>query len=588
MNDFLDWCATAPLIGLDTESNGEPIRDSRGYAQGVSLSILGHTGDPLYHYLPFRHRSGRNLEPKYLEKLKDVLYYRAQNGLPFSAHNALSDIASLRTLGIDLASSFYYCTLLMSHLVDEILPYTKSLEECIKRYTNLEGKKDDEAFTVFVKRFGWAEIPSEFMYEYASWDAELHRALKVALQKRIDAEKLEDYWREYKQPTLQVVDKMMSRGVSIDVDLCNTMAAVGDSVMDEIRDTIQLNPGSNKDLKTLLIDELHLPVVKWTDGGKSGVKKPSFDKYAMEEYDVILERQESPLAQLVFEYRGWQKSVSSNYRPYVSLLSPDGRLRPNYKLHGTKTLRWSCELPNLQQIPRISSKPWNGKMKQCFIARPGYVLIEADFSQLEFRLAAGYGRDPMLLEIFADPNRDVFTEIAAEMNSPRQDVKLQIYSTGYGAGPDKVAMILGISRDEAYRRIKMYDMLYPGIRSMSNLAMQTAKNKAKGQKVKIWSGRYRHFNHPYEAEHKAFNSAIQGGAADFVENRMQALYREIDSEDCRMLLQIHDSVLFEVREDLVVDYSVAIKETMEYIPAALLEVIDPAIKFKVDVHEWGH
>jgi DNA polymerase I-like protein with 3'-5' exonuclease and polymerase domains len=578
LHDFIDWCATAPLIGLDTESNGEPIRDGRGYAQGLSLSILGPTGQPIYHYLPFRHRFGANLEPGYLAHVKDMLDYRTKNSLPFSSHNSLYDIPSMFTLGIDLSDSFHYDTLQMCQLIDEITPFKKSLENCIKHYTKLEGKKDDEFFTNYVKAQGWGNVPSWMMYEYGAWDAELHRALKVALEPKWNAENLETYWRERKIKTIPVANKMMNRGVKINVPLCEKMTAIGTATMGDLQDHLGFNPASTTDLHKVLIDELKLPVVKWTDGGKSGVKKPSFDKYAMEIYEQILERQDDHRSQLILEYRGWQKSVSSNYKAYLTLLSPDGRLRPGYKLHSTKTLRWACENPNLQQIPRVSTKPWNGAMKQCFIAKPGYLLLEADYSQLEFRIAAAYGMDQELLDIFADDTRDVFSEISAATGSPRHDTKLQIYSTGYGAGPGKVALILGISEQEALRRIQMYNRLYPGIRAVSQTAMNTAKIR---KKIKIWSGRYRHFNHWAEKPHKAFNAACQGGGADVVEDAMHRLYRDVDSEDCRMLLQVHDSVVFEVREDLYKEYSVAIKEIMEDVP------MFPQVRFKVDCHLWG-
>lgn len=137
-----------------------------------------------------------------------------------------------------------------------------------------------------------------------------------------------------------------------------------------------------------MIDELKLPVVKRSP--KTGA--PSFDKEAMTIYDEMLEHRDNPTANLIKQYRGWQKSVTSNYLPYVELLSLDGRLRPNYKLHGTKTGRMSCEKPNLQQIPRVSNKPWNGKMKAAFIPEDDFELWEFDYSQLELRLGTAYAK----------------------------------------------------------------------------------------------------------------------------------------------------------------------------------------------------
>jgi DNA polymerase I-like protein with 3'-5' exonuclease and polymerase domains len=112
----------------------------------------------------------------------------------------------------------------------------------------------------------------------------------------------------------------------------------------------------------------------------------------MEQYDEILSHSDDKRAQLVLEFRGWQKAVSSLYKPATELVSIDGRIRPNFKAHGTKTGRLSCESPNLQQIPRSGTKPWNGDAKQTFIPELGFKLVEFDYSQLEFRLAAAYGQ----------------------------------------------------------------------------------------------------------------------------------------------------------------------------------------------------
>src|ERR1044072_8146058 len=105
--------------------------------------------------------------------------------------------------------------------------------------------------------------------------------------------------------------------------------------------------------------------------------------------------------------------------------------------HGTKTGRLSCRDPNLQQIPRITEKPWNKRVKAGFLARPGYRLWEADYSQLEMRLQAAYSKEPLLVEVLNDETRDLFDEMAKELGSPRYDVKQLNYATGYGAKPAK-------------------------------------------------------------------------------------------------------------------------------------------------------
>ena len=350
---------------------------------------------------------------------------------------------------------------------------------------------------------------------------------------------------QHKQDFMRVVIEMERLGIGVDVDLCNRMAEKGLDQMERIKKALNADPGKRGDLEGLLLDELGLPVVKKTPAGK-----PSFDKFAMEEYEEILSQRNDKTAQLILAFRGWQKSVSSNYKPYVELLSPDGRLRPNYKLHGTRTGRMSCEKPNLQQIPKEGTKPWNGKMKECFTPAPGYKLVEFDYSQLELRLATAYTKDQSLMTVFAE-GRDIFTEMSKDLGMTRQETKGLVYSIQYGAGVRRISNIFDVSNGEARRIISNFYSTYPGFRTMSNACEQIVLSKGS---LRLISGRRRHFQYPRDEARKSFNSLIQGGAADLVERAMVRLHKRVVNDECRMLLQVHDSVIFEIREDKVFEY----------------------------------
>jgi DNA polymerase-1 len=353
------------------------------------------------------------------------------------------------------------------------------------------------------------------------------------------------------------------------------MADRGRREMERIFYTLNTrNPGSTKDLEYLLIDQLGLPVVKTTPAGK-----PSFNKYAMEIYDLMLERSDNPLAKQVFAYRGWQKSCSSNYEPYVRLLSPDARLRGHYLMHRTSTGRLSCQKPNLQQIPRAGDKPWNGKMKKCFIPKPGYVLLEGDYKQLEFRLSASFAKEPLLLAAFHDHTRDVFDEMSELLGMPRYDCKTLEYSLSYGAGLRRIMAAFGVSEARAKEIRDNHDRTYPNLKRASTYASNyVIANK----KIPIWSGRYRHFLSPKTEAHKAYNSLCQGGAADVVERTMlRAASQGYNTSDCRMLLQVHDSIVWEVREDLVPELRPQLKAVMEDVKPSF------GVPFDVDLHEWS-
>jgi DNA polymerase-1 len=297
----------------------------------------------------------------------------------------------------------------------------------------------------------------------------------------------------------------------------------------------------------------------------------------MEEYEALLATMDDDRASLILEYRGYQKTVSSNYKPYRDLLSPDGRLRPNYKMHGTVTGRLSCEKPNLQQIPRVSDKPWNGSLKQAFIAEPGFTLWEADYSQLELRLAAAYAREEELLEVF-NTGRDIFTEMAAKAGMARHDVKTRTYTIQYGGGARRLSQVFGVTLEEGMAIRDQFFADYPGFRRMS----QNASSKCRTQGfLRYWSNRRRHFRDPQNEAHKAFNSVIQGGAAEIVKHTMLRTAKVANDNDCRMLLQVHDSIVFEIRNRAEDHYCPLIQETMEQV------VPDFGVKFAVDIHKWG-
>jgi len=553
----------ADVIAIDTETNGEDVRDGRGYAYGVSLAYRGSQGVVSY-YLPFRHTNpGRvgNYEYGYfMPVLQDILSSR-----PCVFHGAKFDLVSLSTLGLDVGRTNFFCTMKGAHLVNEsdfmLQAKQFSLDECSRHFLGRSGKKKSDLFDRFMKVTGWAGMPPEAHGEYAAYDTfstlELFEALRLLMQ----AESLGDIWT-HKQQFIRLLVDMEKNGVRVDTDFCDAMAEEGLIRQTEIREKWErrysrtLNPMSPKDLHFLLIETMRLPVKYHRK-----TKNPTFNKDAMEQYEQILRLVDSPLANEILEYRGWNKAVSSNYQAYIKYLSPDGRLRPNFNYTGPVTGRLSCYKPNLQQIPRSGEKSWNGEMKKCFIPEDGYELVECDYSQLEFRLTAATARVQGLLDAFADPSRDVFREMAAKLGWDRQKCKLHTYATLYGAGREQISFVHGVSLARAGELIDDFYGLYPNIRKASRLAQREVERTGK---IELWSGRYRHFQNPRRESHKSFNSYIQGGAADIVERQMVRCAEAglNDGTRCRMLLQVHDSVWFEVRKEDTKDAKITIMDIM--------------------------
>lgn len=564
-------------ITIDTETNGQDLRDGRGYLYGLSIAgnIPGvgrkSTYIPIAHPADLEGYTG-NIDRVDFERLKTAIE-NYKGWIVF--HNAKFDLESLLSIGINYKGKFI-CTMIATHMINENLPYSRGLEACVNYFLKKPGKKESPMFKGFLRLYGWAGMLSYIIFEYGAGDAEITDELWEHLKPKFEEEIPAAVW-EHKQKFHNVIRTMERRGVRVDTELCKRMTVHGENAMEDIVELLGgRNPGSPKVLKELLIDELKLPVVKRSK--KTGA--PSFDKEAMEIYEQILERRgsENPIAEYILAYRGWQKSVSSNYKPYVSLLSPDGRLRCNYRLDGTKTGRMSCANPNLQQIPRSGEKPWNGIMKKAFIPRDGYTLWEADYSQLELRLATAYADEQGLKQVFAE-GRDVFTEMSIDLQMARHDTKTLTYTIQYGGGVTRISHVFGVSPERAAEIRENFYQQYPGFRAKSDVASYKAR---RNRKVRLWSGRSRHFLYPADEAHKAFNSIIQGGAADIVERTMVRLYEEVDDEEkCRMLLQVHDSVVFEVKNGEEEKYIPLIKKTMEEIPEPF------GVKFAVDVHKWG-
>ena len=557
-------------IAVDTEATGLNVASGKDKCIGVSIAAV-IDGTAYSHYFPFNHPTGDNCNKDVHTLLKQVL--EGNNTLLFV--NAQFDILSLETIGIYTGHTNIIDVSAMAHLINENKPFNKGLDSLAQYYLKDKGKLKDPELDK-EKKTGWQNTTWQQMWDYAVLDAVLTWRLYDVLRNTRQWQELPDTIWPHKQDLIRVLLSMKRNGVRIDVQLAEEYVHKGVQEMGRIEKSLGINPASPKQLKKLLIDQLELPVVKTSQ--ITGA--PSFDKEAMLAYDSMLESLDNPVAKQIKEFRGWQKAVSAAYRPYIELVDMDGRLRCSYRLHGTATGRLSCAEPNLQQIPKSSDKPWNGKVKECFIAEEGYVLLNADFSQLELRLATAYAGEEELKKVFNE-GRDIFTEMAKQLGMSRHDTKTLVYSMQYGAGEQRLMNAFGVDKAKAKEIRQNYFNTYPDFRRLNDRC--TSKVEETGE-IKIWSGRVRHFENRNEA-YKSMNSLIQGGAADIVERIMVRCFKELEGPDCRMLLQVHDSITFEVKESVVPQYIEKIRTLMEDVNAVTGDV-DFDVRFAVEVDYW--
>lgn len=548
-------------VGVDTETTGLDVRNRRDYCMGICIDVDGWGG-----YLPFRHKSG-NLPLRLVEPLIKALQDKTLDW-----HNQKFDYHSLATLGVDPLQAFkgpQYDTLILAQLINEEL-YSKRLNDLSRIY--LGEVKEEKDFYNWGKALGFENLPVELVSARTE-DATLTRRLRPVLWKKIIDQGLESVYWDTEQPFLKLLYLMEQRGVGYRADFCSEKAELGRNRMSTILRAVGFNPASPNEIGKYLLDELGLPILGHTDSCKECKAgkplhthewKASFNKKVMEEYDDLLQASNDPTARLVAEYRGWQKAVTSLYEPILERGTPDGIIRTNFKQHGTVTGRLSAEHPNLQQVPRGSSKPWNGRAKYAFHSgREGFVLMGWDYSQLELRIAASYGSETLLLTEFKQPNADPFSVLAPFIfgtltPETRHDTKTFVYANLYGAGLRKIAAQLGRPESEVESLYENYKNTIPGIMHVSREVTRLIENRGY---VKYWDGRRRHIRDRSEA-YKGWNSVCQGGGAQLVKKAMLRCQEFEDPNECQMVLQVHDEITFVIREDLVPKYEPMIVEAM--------------------------
>lgn len=511
-------------------------------------------------------------------KVKDLIW-----------HNRKFDMHSLKTIGVDPLEfrGRQYCTMLLSHLWNEE-QFSHELDFLGKRHLK-EGKIGKEGIEALAIIMGRPNIPADKMAPYACQDTNVTFKLWQFFWPRIINQGLDEVYLNTEMPFTALLYQLEQRGVGVNQAFAAERARVGRLRMASIQREVKFNPSSTKDLKRILIDELGLPVLGHTDSCKlckagqpytEHEGKASFNKRVMAEYDDILNASSNPVARLVGEYRGWQKAVTSLYEPILEKVGPDGLLRTEFKQHGTVTGRLSAQNPNLQQVPRGSSNPWNGNAKSAFTSgRTGYVLVGWDYAQLELRLAASYGGEDILLSEFNKPDADPFSVLAPLIfgyltPESRHETKTFVYANSYGASVRKIASQLGRPIEEVQG---LYDNFRESISGIISTSRKVSKLVESRGYVKYWDGRRRHIRNRSDS-YKAWNSVCQGGGAQLVKKAMLRC-QEFEDENCMMVLQVHDEITFIIREGMIDQYEPKIVEAMTDWP-------ELGVNLTVEGKEW--
>jgi DNA polymerase-1 len=457
-------------------------------------------------------------------------------------------------------------TLALKHLNHQVIPIT-----------DLIGKKGKNQ-----KRMD--EVSPARIAEYAGEDADVAWRLCDVLEPQLDAEHLRPLYADLEVPLIDVLADMEFTGIRLDIAYLNKLSGEMTQQLETIENEIYslaghpFNIASLKQLRQVLFDELKLPVQRKT--GTTG--EASTDQETLE----FLAR-DHPLPRKILEQRQVAKLKSTYVDALPALVNPrTGRLHGSFNQTVAATGRLSASEPNLQNIPARTER--GREIRQAFLPEKGWQLLAADYSQIELRLLAHFSGDEALRTTFAEGG-DIHAAVAAQIfgvagkdvtKDMRRVAKTVNFGVIYGISPHGLAARLDIPREEAAKFIEAYFTRHPRV-----LQYQTdlLANCAKTQEVRTLLGRRRHiegvrpestYQQRNQPEREAVNMQIQGTAADMIKVAMLNLHHRLKKEQRRakMLLQIHDELVFEVPLGELFDVAALVREEMTGALAQQLQV----------------
>jgi DNA polymerase-1 len=558
----------AELISIDCETSAlDPLS-----ARLVGLSFAVEAGEACY--LPLAHSATTSLDPEEaLEQLRPLL---ADPALAKVGQNLKFDLTILRRHGLPLLG-IRYDTMLESYLLNpggrhdmDTLARNQLGHETITFSEVVHGDRD---------HFG--AVPLDEATLYAAEDADITLRLHQRLWPQIVAESgIREVFEQIELPLVPVLSRIEERGVLIDSDLLNQQGMVIaarlqqlESEAHQIAGTV-FNIGSPAQLREILFDKLGLPVSRRTPKGV-----PSTAEEVLEELAA-----EHELPAVIMQHRTLAKLASTYIDKLPRLVHPlTGRIHTSYHQAVTVTGRLSSSDPNLQNIPVRSAE--GRKIRQAFIAAPGYRIVAADYSQIELRIMAHLSADEALSQAFLQ-GEDIHSATAAEIfaiplaevdRDQRRAAKAVNFGLIYGMSPYGLARQLKIGRELARSYIERYFERYPGVYAYMEKCRQQAREQGRvetifGRRMPVPEIHSRNAARRQYAERAAINAPMQGSAADIIKRAMIAVDHWIgpDNDDVRMIMQVHDELVFEIREQLVSESIETIRSLMS--DAATLSV----------------
>ena len=552
---WLQKLSAADLICFDTETTS--LDAMRAEIVGVSFAVEAKVAA----YIPLAHdypgapvQLDRNAV---LQALKPLLEDPARAKV---AQHAKYDINVLANAGIDVAG-VRHDTMLQSYVLNSTAT-RHDMDSLARRHLGYQTISFEDVAGKGARQILFSQVDLETAGRYAAEDADITLRLHRALWPRLESEAtLASVYRDIEMPLVPVLARMERTGVLVDVEALRAQGRELARRMQDLTTTAHRLAGRNfsldspKQLQALLFDELKLPAVLKTPKGQ-----PSTNEEALE---AIAEAHELP--RLILEYRGLAKLRSTYTEKLAEIVNPrTGRVHTCYHQATAATGRLSSSDPNLQNIPVRTEE--GRRIRQAFIAPPGWKILAADYSQIELRIMAHLSGDAGLLAAFHG-DQDIHRSTAAEVFSvplaevdplQRRAAKAINFGLMYGMGAFGLARQLGIGRGEAQDYIARYFQRYPGVREFMDRVREQAHRDGYvetvfGRRLYLESIGSRNQAQRAGAERAAINAPMQGTAADIVKRAMLDVDAWLADRpgEARMLMQVHDELVFEVREDCV-------------------------------------
>ena len=565
LNRWVEKLKQAKLFALDTET------DNLDYmaANLVGISFALENGEAAYLPLQLDYLG----VPKILEKttalslLKPVLENPAIQKV---GQNFKYDLTIFARNGIDV-QGVAFDTMLESYVLNSTGRH--NMDDLAKRYLGHQTISFEEIAGKGKNQLTFNQIPLEQAAEYAAEDADVTMKLQQVLWEKLSKEPtLEKLFKEMELPLLGVLSRMERRGVLIDSDALFLQSNEIANRLSELEEQAYVlagqpfNLASTKQLQEILFDKLGLPVIQKTPKGA-----PSTNEEVLEELAFSHE-----LPKVLVEHRGLSKLKSTYTDKLPQMVNPQtGRVHTSYHQAVTATGRLSSSDPNLQNIPIRNEE--GRRIRQAFIARKGFTVVAADYSQIELRIMAHLSQDQGLINAFTQ-GKDIHRSTAAEIcgvaldevtSEQRRNAKAINFGLIYGMSAFGLSRQLGIGRADAQNYMDLYFKRYPGVQTF----MHDIREKAKAQGyVETLFGRRLYLPdinssngmRRKAAERVAINAPMQGTAADIIKRAMIQLDQKLQNDpDIAMIMQVHDELVFEVRSEKVAFYNELIKTQME-------------------------